>query len=42
MWCLHCAYHSNAALAQRVRLLKLLALVEHPDTLPAENAGKRP
>ena len=35
--CLLCA-EGNHALARRAQLLQLLALVEHPDALPAEAA----
>jgi len=34
MLCPHCADGRNAAWARRVRVLQLLALIEHPDALP--------
>jgi hypothetical protein len=38
MWCTHCADHSSAVLARRIRVLHLLALIEHPDALPHDEA----
>lgn len=38
MPCPHCADGSGAALARRIRVLQLLALIEHPDALPADAA----
>ena len=38
MWCPHCADRSSAALARRIRVLQLLALIEHPDALPRADA----
>lgn len=38
MWCPHCADRSSAVLAQRSRVLQLLALIEHPDALPRDAA----
>ena len=38
MLCPHCADGRNAAGARRVRVLQLLALIEHPDALPPEAA----
>ena len=36
MSCSHCADGLDPSLAQRKRVLQLLALIEHPDALPAE------
>jgi hypothetical protein len=37
--CLRCAAGwEGQGLARRIRLLRLLAIVEHPDALPAEGA----
>ena len=36
MPCSHCADNSSPALTQRLRMLQLLALVEHTEALPAE------
>lgn len=36
MQCPHCADSSDPALTQRMRVLQLLALVEHPEALPAD------
>ena len=38
MWCPHCADRSSAALARRIRVLQLLALIEHADALPRTDA----
>lgn len=38
MPCPHCADRPSAALARRIRVLQLLALIEHPEALPADAA----
>lgn len=38
MPCPHCADRHDAAWARRVRVLQLLALIEHPQALPADAA----
>ena len=38
MPCPHCADRHDAAWARRVRVLQLLALIEHPHALPPEAA----
>lgn len=36
MPCPHCADNLDPALTQRLRVMQLLALVEHPDALPTD------
>jgi hypothetical protein len=38
MPCPHCADHLDHRLARRIRVLQLLALIEHPDALPTDAA----
>ena len=38
MVCPHCADGIDHELARRIRVLQLLALMEHPDALPADAA----
>ena len=38
MLCPHCADGADHEQARRIRVLQLLALIEHPDALPADAA----